>query len=221
MNLVLLGPPGAGKGTQAVRLSEAFGYRHLSSGDVLRAERTRGTELGGRVARFMDAGNLVPDEMVVEVVLARLTNTLETYGFLLDGFPRTLTQAQSLDEALQVTGHGLDLVPSLQVPDGDIVGRITGRRTCTGCGAVFHVRYHRPSKEGFCDACGSALAQRPDDTADVVGQRLAAYHEQTEPLGTYYRQRGILAEVDGTPGVDEVFEQLSGVVRQRMETLGL
>ena len=216
MNLVILGPPGAGKGTQAVRLSEALALRHLSSGDVLRAERKKGSELGQRVARYMDAGELVPDEIIVEVILAQLQDSGGSKGVLLDGFPRTQPQAESLDTALSEVSERVDLVPSLSVPDEAIVDRITGRRICPTCDAVYHVKTLPPAKKDVCDRDGTPLIHRTDDTEEVVKQRLAAYHEQTSPLEIYYREKGILAEVDGTRGVDAVFGELLEVVRSRL-----
>jgi len=220
MNLVLLGPPGAGKGTQALRLGEAFGLRHLSSGDVLRAERSRGSELGRRVAGFMDAGELVPDQIIVEVILAYVDGARDGKGILLDGFPRTRAQAESLDQALAASGRKVDLAPALQVPDEDLVARITGRRICPTCNAVYHVKSCPPARPGFCDRDGAALIHRTDDTEAVVRQRLAAYRAQTRPLEQYYRERGILAEVDGKQDVDAVFKQLSEVVRSRLAEAG-
>lgn len=215
-NLLILGPPGAGKGTQAVRLAEAFGLRHLSSGDVLRAERKKGSELGQRVTKYMDAGELVPDEIIVEVILAQLADQADAKGVLLDGFPRTVAQAESLDNAFAGAGQQVDLVLSLVVPDEPIVERITGRRVCPQCGAVYHVKTLKPKQEGVCDHDGAALIHRTDDTAEVVKQRLAAYHEQTAPLEAYYRDKGLLGEVDGTKDVDAVCEALSAVVRERL-----
>lgn len=205
MNLILLGPPGAGKGTQAVRIAEAFGLQHLSSGDVLRAERKSGTDLGGRVAKYMDSGALVPDEIIVEVILARVLKPTRPAGVLLDGFPRTLAQAEALDVALTKAGKKVDLVVSLVVPDEPIVDRITGRRSCPTCGAIYHLKSMPPRKPGVCDKDDAALIHRTDDTAAVVEQRLAAYHAQTRPLETYYRGKGVMVEVDGTSEVETVF----------------
>jgi adenylate kinase len=216
MNLVILGPPGAGKGTQAVRLAQTFALRHLSSGDLLRAERRKGSELGKRAAQYMDAGQLVPDEIIVGAVLAQLGELGDKAGLLLDGFPRTVAQAESLDQALGSAGSKVDLVPALVVPDDLIVDRITGRRTCPTCNAVYHVKTLPPRKDGVCDADGTALIQRPDDTAEVVKQRLDAYHKQTAPLEAYYRRKGILAEADGTRDMDAVFATLSEVVRRQL-----
>jgi len=220
MNVVLLGPPGAGKGTQAMRLSGAFSLRHLSSGDVLRAERAKGSELGNRVASYMDSGQLVPDQIIVEVILAQLKDPGDAAGFLLDGFPRTEAQAESLDKAMAEAGCQIDTVLSLQVPDSDIVDRITGRRSCPTCNAVYHVKSLPPAKDGVCDKDGTPLIQREDDTEEVVNKRLAAYHEQTEPLEAYYRKQGNLAEVDGTKSVDDVCEDLVGIIRDRLGKTG-
>ncbi len=220
MILVLLGPPGAGKGTQAARLSQAFKLHHLSSGDVLRAERQNGTELGRQVARFMDVGELVPDDVIVEVILARLEQERAAGGFLLDGFPRTEAQARSLDRALPRSGRKVALTLSIDVPDGEVVDRITGRRICPACNRVYHVRYQPPASEGTCDDDGSPLVHRPDDTEEVVRQRLRAYHRQTEPLEAYYHRQGKYTRVDGTGSVEQVFEQLSAAVREHLARLG-
>lgn len=216
MILVLLGPPGAGKGTQAVRLAEAFGLQHLSSGDVLRAERKSGTDLGGRVAQYMDSGALVPDEIIVEVILARVLNPTRPAGVLLDGFPRTLAQAEALDNALAKAGKQVDLVVSLVVPDEPIVDRITGRRLCPTCGAVYHVKSLPPIKAGVCDKDATPLIHRTDDTAEVVKERLSAYHAQTRPLEDYYRGKGIMVEVDGTSDVETVFKRARQEVAARV-----
>ncbi len=216
MNLVILGPPGAGKGTQAARLSEVFSLRHLSSGDVLRAERKKGSALGGRVAKYMDAGELVPDGIIVEVILTQLQDSGGSKGVLLDGFPRTRAQATSLDKVLSGASRRVDLVLSLTVPDELIVDRITGRRICPTCDAVYHVRALPPAERGVCDHDGTPLIHRTDDTEAVVKQRLTAYYEQTSPLEAYYREKGILVEVDGTKDVDGVLEALSAAIRSRL-----
>lgn len=216
MILILLGPPGAGKGTQAVRLAEAFGLQHLSSGDVLRAERKSGTDLGKRVTEYMDSGALVPDEIIVEVILARVLEPTQPAGVLLDGFPRTLAQAEALDTALAKAGKQVDLVVSLLVPDEPIVERITGRRVCPTCGAVYHEKSLPPKQAGVCDKDGAALIHRTDDRAEVVKERLAAYHAQTRPLEAYYRGKGLMVEVDGTADVDTVFGRARKEIESRV-----
>ena len=208
MNIVLLGPPGAGKGTQAKRLSETFSLQHLSSGDVLRAERASGTALGKQVAAIMDHGQLVSDAVVLEVMLSRLKDRGNHRGFLLDGFPRTLRQAQSLDDALVPLHQRINGVVSLDVADDAIVKRICGRWSCPRCGSVYHEINKPPAVPGVCDLDGAALVHRPDDTVEVVGQRLAAYHWETEPLKEYYRGRGVLFEVNGAAEIQEVEARL-------------
>jgi len=212
MNVILFGPPGAGKGTQAERLVSKFNFEHLSSGDVLRAERKSGTPLGAKVAGFMDSGALVPDEIIIEVILARvLKASAAKRSVLLDGFPRTLMQARKLDEALAKAGTKVDVVLSLVVPDVLIVERITGRRISPS-GKVYHVKYNPPKVAGICDETGEKLVQRPDDTEAVVKQRLDAYHTQTEVLESYYCEKGILKQVDGTQDIEVVARQMSDLV---------
>ena len=210
MNLILLGPPGAGKGTQAEKLCEARRLRHLSSGDVLRAERASDSELGSRVAQYMDSGTLVPDEIIIEVILSRLPP--EGAGCLLDGFPRTVAQAESLDQALRAAGRHVVVVVELQVPDAAIVERITGRRICPTCNRVYHVSFHPPAQAGRCDDDGEALTYRSDDREDVVAERLRAYHEVSVPLASYYEARGLLRVVDGSGAVETVAEAVSAAV---------
>jgi adenylate kinase len=217
MNIVLLGPPGAGKGTQAKRLAEVFSLQHLSSGDVLRAERASGTELGKQVASIMDSGALVPDAVMVEVMLGRVLKPGAYKGVLLDGFPRTLPQARSLDEALTRAGRRIDAAVSLDVPDEVIVERICGRLSCPKCGTIYHQKFNPPAKDGVCDREGTALVHRRDDTPEVVRQRLAAYHQETEPLIDYYRGRGILAGLDGTQPIEKVEEQLLAMGRDALK----
>ncbi len=221
MIVILFGPPGAGKGTQAERLTARYGFEHLSSGDVLRAERKSGTELGRKVSGYMDSGALVPDEIIIEAIIGRVLNSTSAAGVLLDGFPRTLPQAERLGEALVRAGKKVDLVLSIRVPDELIVERITGRRMCPSTGKIYHVKYLPPKVAGICDETGEELIQRPDDTEAVVKQRLDAYHRQTEPLETYYRQRGLLAEVDGTQDIDKVAEAMNFVVDGRLRKGGV
>jgi adenylate kinase len=215
MIVILFGPPGAGKGTQAERLTARFGFEHLSSGDVLRAERASGTELGRRVAGYMDAGALVPDGIIIEVIIARVLASGGKADVLLDGFPRTLPQAEQLDKALAQAGKKVDLVLSMLVPDELVVERITGRRMCPSTGKIYHIRYMPPKVAGICDETGEKLIQRSDDTEAVIRQRLAAYHQQTEPLEAYYRQRGVLAEVDGTQDIEVVAKRMGEVVSRQ------
>jgi len=208
MRAVLLGAPGAGKGTQARRLAEETGMAHLSTGDLLRAAVAAGTPAGERARAFMESGRLVPDEVVVSVLFERLEAPDGPRDFLLDGFPRNRTQAEELDRRLQAAGMGLDVVVELVIPEERLVRRITGRRVCRGCGRNYHVEFLPPKTEGVCDACGGELDQRPDDTEGVVAERLAVYHEQTAPLMSYYEASGRLVSVDADGPVEQVTEAL-------------
>ncbi len=208
MNVILLGPPGAGKGTQAQRLVEEFDLRYLASGDLLRSERARGTELGRRVAEYMDAGHLVPDSIITEVILARLRGTDGPAGLLLDGFPRTVGQAESLAKALAETERRVDVVVSLEVADEVLIRRISGRRVCPACGAVYQELTDPPRQAGRCDKDGAELVQRPDDQESVVAQRLEAYHRQTKPLIAYYHRKSLLCPVNGDADPEEVAQSL-------------
>ena len=204
--VILMGPPGGGKGTQAKSLTVAMGIPHISTGDMLRAARREGTELGRKADAYIAAGQLVPDELVNGIVAERLAN--ETAGYLLDGYPRTIAQA----DALAAAGQAVDAVVLIDVPDELLVERIVGRQSCAACGAVFHVK-NMPSKvEGVCDHCGGALMQRSDDREDVVRSRLAAYHAQTQPLVDYYSERGVLFRVDGNAPVEAVFAEIRKVL---------
>jgi adenylate kinase len=200
--LVLLGAPGAGKGTQARRLAEAHGLAHLSTGDLLRAAVAAGTPAGRAAASIMQAGKLVPDDVVFGVLFERLPAAVD--GFVLDGFPRNCAQAEELDGRLAGLGHPLQAVIDVHVPDEQLVRRITGRRICKGCGRNYHVEFVPSRVAGRCDACGGELVQRPDDTAAVVAERLTVYHQQTEPLKAYYKSRGLLTMLDGTRAVEQV-----------------
>jgi len=206
LRVLLMGPPGAGKGTQAERLVEAFGITHLSSGDIFRAEKASGSELGRRMAKFMDAGELVPDEIVVEVMVKAVIERPGRSGLLLDGFPRTVPQAESLDGELDKARRPLDAVVLIVADDDLIVERITGRRSCPKCGKVYHVRNMPPKTENVCDSCGERLIHRSDDVESVVRERLVAYYKQTEPVIAYYRSRPGLAvmEFDGSGAPDAV-----------------
>lgn len=197
MNLVFLGPPGAGKGTQALGVSEKYAIPHISTGDILRNEIKNGTALGLQAKRYMDAGKLVPDEVVIGIVAARLQQPDCKGGFLFDGFPRTLAQAQALAERTKI-----EMAVDIDVPDEVIVDRLSGRRVCKSCGGTYHVSNMKGS---ICQNCGGELIQRDDDAPETVQNRLRVYHEQTQPLIDYYRQQGVLVTVDGTQGIDEVF----------------
>ena len=205
MRLVLMGPPGAGKGTQAKRLVDAFGVVHLSSGDIFRAERSGGSELGAKLAEYMDAGKLVPDDVVVAIMAQAVTANSD--GMMLDGFPRTVAQAEALDEQLGQAGQSLDAVVAIIADDDVIVGRVTGRRSCPECGKVFHLTFLPSERGDLCDVCEGdvSLVQREDDTEEVMRKRLATYHEQTRPVLDYYRSAGMtVIEVDGNADVDIV-----------------
>ena len=211
MRIVLMGPPGAGKGTQAKRLAERFSMDHLSSGDIFRAEKDKGSELGRKLAEYMSAGKLVPDDIVVKVMAGAITSSAAPGGLLLDGFPRTVLQAEALDAQLSEVGKPLDAAVVMTADDDLIVRRITGRRSCPKCGKIYHVSFMPPRKDGICDVCGEKLTQRTDDTEQVVRQRLEAYYRQTEPVIAYYRSRDGLKiiETDGGGPADEVLEHMA------------
>ena len=205
MRLVLMGPPGAGKGTQAKRLVDAFGVVHLSSGDIFRAEKSSGSELGAKLAEDMDAGALVPDDVVVEMMAKAVAANSE--GMMLDGFPRTVAQAEALDEQLGQADKALNAIVAIIADDDVIVGRVTGRRSCPQCGKVFHLAFLPSDRGDLCDVCEGdvALVQREDDTEETMRKRLATYHEQTQPVLDYYRSRGMrMIEVDGNGDIDVV-----------------
>ena len=208
MIVVLMGPPGAGKGTQAVRLAERQGVAHVASGDLFREATAAGTPLGQQAKGYMERGELVPDDIVVKMVLERLARPDCDRGVILDGFPRTAAQAEALDGALAAQGRRVDAALLMDVPAEAILERMTGRRICRQCQAPYHVRFNPPAREGVCDRCGGALYQRDDDREDTVRRRLAVYQEQTLPLASYYRQRGILRQVDGLGEVDEITGRL-------------
>lgn len=207
MRVVLMGPPGAGKGTQAKRLVERFGMTHLSSGDILRAERASGSELGEKLKSYMDSGELVPDEIVVEIMAGAIAKQDADKGVLLDGFPRTVAQAEALDEQLERLGLALEAVLVIEADESLLVERITGRRSCPDCGRVYHIKNIPPAKEGVCDACEAELLQRDDDTEEVVRRRLSAYRSQTEPVIEYYAADGRkIIRLDGGAPLEEVAE---------------
>lgn len=204
MNLVLLGPPGAGKGTQALRIVKSFGLLHLSSGDILRAERKAQTELGRKAQEYMDRGALVPDDLILAMMMDHIARPEAANGFLLDGFPRTVGQAEGLDERLAARGTKIDFVVNMLIDDADVTRRLTARWSCPKDGRPFHEVYSPPRRSGICDECGTALTRRKDDEPEVVTQRLSTYHAQTEPLVKYYSTRGILRPVNAAGSVEDV-----------------
>ena len=213
MNLILLGPPGAGKGTQAKRLEEKHGLVQLSTGDMLRAERASGSELGRRVQAIMDRGELVSDAIMIAMIEHRIARPDCAKGFILDGFPRTVPQAEALDAMLARKGTRLDHVIELAVDDAVLIDRIAGRFSCSRCGASYHSRNKRPKVDGVCDVCGSHdFVRRADDHAGTVAARLKAYYEQTAPILPYYEARGVLRRVDGMAEIDEVARQIEAIL---------
>ena len=208
MKIIMLGAPGAGKGTQAKMLADKYGYPHISTGDIFRANIKNGTELGKKAKEYMDQGLLVPDELVCDLVVDRVKQEDCKEGYILDGFPRTIPQAESLDAALSAIGEKIDYAVNVEVPDENIVKRMSGRRACVACGATYHI-VHIPTKvEGICDRCGSELILRDDDKPETVTKRLNVYHEQTQPLIDYYTAKNVLVEVDGTKDMNDVFEAI-------------
>ncbi len=213
MKLILLGPPGAGKGTQAQRLQARYGVVQLSTGDMLRAAVRAGTELGQKAKAIMEAGKLVPDDLIVGMISERIEQPDSEPGFILDGFPRTVGQAEALDKMLSDKRLQLDAVIEMKVDEQALLRRITGRFSCAKCGAVYHDETHRPKVDGVCDACGSTeFVRRPDDKPETVKARLEAYNAQTAPLLPYYRRRGVLKTVDGMAPIDEVTRQMERVL---------
>jgi len=211
--IILMGPPGCGKGTQARVLQDAFGMIQLSTGDMLRAAVKAGTDIGMQAKKIMEAGQLVPDSVMVDVISSRIAEDDCKNGFILDGFPRTIPQAEALDTMLSDKGMALDAVIEVKVPDEMIVERITGRFACAKCGAGFHDKFQCPKVEGICDSCGGTeFIRRKDDTAETVGTRLEAYHEQTAPLLPYYAERGLLRTIDGAAAISIVTRQLVDAV---------
>jgi adenylate kinase len=213
MRLVLVGPPGAGKGTQAQFVAAHLSVAQVSTGDIFRANVSQGTPLGKQAKEYMDAGDLVPDEVTVAMVRDRLAERDTQRGFLLDGFPRTVPQAVQLDEILDAMRAALDVVLELVVDDGEVIRRLSGRRTCHNCGHIWHVDFDPPTAEGVCDNCGGELFQRDDDQAETIRHRLEVYYEQTAPLIGYYAEHGILVGIDAMGPVDDVTERASAALR--------
>ncbi len=213
MKIIMLGAPGAGKGTQAKRIAEKFGVPHISTGDIFRANIKNGTELGKEAKKYMDEGQLVPDELTVRILLDRVKDQDCEKGYVLDGFPRTIPQAEVLDQELKKLGEKVDYAIDVDVPDENIIHRMSGRRACLKCGATYHTEYLKPAKDGICDKCGSELVLRDDDKPETVKKRLTVYHEQTQPLIDYYKKAEILHSVDGTKEPDEVFEAIVEILK--------
>ena len=214
MKIIMLGAPGAGKGTQAKQIADKFSIPHISTGDIFRANIKEGTELGKKAKGYMDAGELVPDELVCDLVVDRIQKEDCANGFILDGFPRTIPQAEALTEALNAIGQKMDYAIDIEVNDAQIVERMGGRRACLGCGATYHIINIPPKKEGICDRCGSEIILRDDDKPETVQNRLNVYHEQTQPLIDYYKNEGILSSVDGTQPMDKVFADIIAILEK-------
>lgn len=212
MNLVLLGPPGAGKGTQAVRIVEKYGIPQISTGDIFRKNIKEGTELGKKAQEYMNKGELVPDDLVIEIATNRLLEDDCKNGFLLDGFPRTVYQAEKLDEFLAKHGKKVDKVLDIAVEKAELMSRLLGRRVCKSCGSTFHITGMPPKKEGVCDSCGGELHQRSDDTEATVENRIDVYHKQTMPLVDYYTEKGNIAHIDGSIGLENVFTTIVDIL---------
>jgi adenylate kinase len=215
MNMIIMGPPGSGKGTQASRISEKFGIPAVSTGDMLREAIANGTKTGLEAKAFMDKGELVPDEVVINIVRDRLNQPDASQGFLLDGFPRSAVQAEALGEMLKAQGKQIDMVLNVAVPDEEIIRRLSRRRVCPKCNAVYHLDHQRSQAEGVCDACGAGLIQRDDDNEATIGHRLEVYRANSEPLIGYYKGMGLLAEVSGVRPIDEVGETVAALIEAR------
>ncbi len=212
MKIIMLGAPGAGKGTQAKKIADKYDIPHISTGDIFRANIKDGTPLGKKAKTFMEQGLLVPDELVVDLVVDRLSKDDCKKGYILDGFPRTIPQAESLDKALTDINEKIDFAINVEVPDENIVSRMSGRRACPSCGATYHI-VHAPTKiEGKCDRCNGDLILRDDDKPETVKKRLDVYHTQTQPLIDYYTKKGILVEVDGTKDMENVFDDIIKII---------
>lgn len=212
MKIIMLGAPGAGKGTQAKMIAEKCGIPHISTGDIFRANIKNGTELGAKAKGYMDKGLLVPDELVCDLVVDRIQQADCEKGYILDGFPRTIPQAEALENALNAIEQKLDYAIDIDVPDENIINRMSGRRACVGCGATYHVLFNPTKVEGKCDVCGESLILRDDDKPETVKKRLDVYHTQTQPLIDFYTERKVLVEVDGTQSMDKVFDDIMKIL---------
>ncbi len=212
MKIIMLGAPGAGKGTQAKRIADKCGIPHISTGDIFRANIKNGTELGAKAKSYMDKGALVPDELVCDLVVDRIQQKDCENGYILDGFPRTIPQAEALEAALNAIGQKVDFAIDIEVPDDNIINRMAGRRACVGCGATYHILFNPTKVENVCDVCGEKLILRDDDKPETVKSRLTVYHDQTQPLIDFYTERKVLAEVDGTQSMDKVFSDILEII---------
>ena len=212
MKIIMLGAPGAGKGTQAKMIAEKCGIPHISTGDIFRANIKNGTELGAKAKEYMDKGLLVPDELVCDLVVDRIQQADCEKGYILDGFPRTIPQAEALENALNAIEQKLDYAIDIDVPDENIINRMSGRRACVGCGATYHVLFNPTKVEGKCDVCGESLILRDDDKPETVKKRLDVYRTQTQPLIDFYTERKVLVEVDGTQSMDKVFDDIMKIL---------
>lgn len=212
MKIIMLGAPGAGKGTQAKMIAEKYSIPHISTGDIFRYNIKNGTELGKEAKKYMDQGLLVPDELTVKILLDRVAQDDCKNGYVLDGFPRTIPQAEVLEEALTKLGDRIDYAINVEVPDENIVKRMGGRRACVNCGATYHIEHVPPKKKGICDNCGSELILRDDDKPETVKNRLSVYHKQTQPLIDFYNGKGVLRTVDGTVDMKDVFNAIVAIL---------
>ena len=212
MKLIMLGAPGAGKGTQAKKIAEKYGIPHISTGDIFRANIKNGTELGNKAKSYMEQGLLVPDELTCDLVVDRIAQDDCKNGYVLDGFPRTIPQAEALKAALGKMGPTIDYAINVEVPEENIVERMGGRRACLACGCTYHVVYNAPKEEDVCDVCGAKLVLRDDDKPETVKKRLDVYHEQTQPLIDFYDKEGVLVEVDGTQNLEDVFQAITKIL---------
>ena len=208
----MLGAPGAGKGTQAKMIAEKFGIPHISTGDIFRANIKNQTELGKKAKAYLDEGTLVPDELTCDLVVDRIAKEDCAKGYILDGFPRTIPQAEALTKALAKDGGAIDYAIDVDVPDSDIVRRLSGRRVCLKCGATYHTSFNPPREEGICDSCGDALVHRDDDKPETIQKRLDVYHSQTQPLIEYYHEAGCMYKVDGTRSLEDVFASICAIL---------